>query len=196
MRENLYSRLYESSSSDQDGKAFLPSHIVYRDALKELYTRILKFQATSVCYYSRNGAFRVGLDMVRWDSWESLLANIKTQEEEFRKINEIWKDVRYGEECYALEKRHQESMKSLNSIGIDVSGLRKAIEEAGRDSRRQELLDWLSSIDPSTNYNSARKKHESKTGDWFVEHNDCFKHWEDNSNSLLWLHGKGTTIVH
>ena len=59
MREDLYSRRYELKYSDQDRKAFLPSHIGYRDTLKELYTRILKFQAASIYYYLKNAASSV-----------------------------------------------------------------------------------------------------------------------------------------
>jgi ankyrin repeat domain-containing protein 50 len=196
IRESLYRRRYESNSSNNDHDDLLPSHIAYRDTLKELYTRILKYQATVVCYYSKNTATRVISDMVKHDDWDSLLDYIKTQEEEFCKINELWKDNKYEEECTALDKRHQESMKSLVSIGTDVSGLRKAIEDAQRDKQRTALLTWLSSIDPSENYNSAREKHEAETGSWLVDDNENFKCWEFGPNSLLWLHGKGTNRMY
>ncbi len=194
IREELYRRRYESSGSDQDGKKFLPSHVEYKDSLRELYARILIFLATSICYYSKNGAFRIGLDMVKWNNWELLLTDIQEQEWGFCKIYNLWKDTRYEEECNALNDRHQESMKSLTSICGEVSGLRKAVEDAQRDSQRKELLSWLSSVDPSENYNSARDKHEAETGDWFVERNERFKHWQHAPNSLLWLHGKGITV--
>jgi hypothetical protein len=73
----------------------------------------------------------------------------------------------------------------------NVSGLRKAIEDEQKDSKRKELLNWLTSIDPSKNYNSARDKHESCTGDWLVKGNKDFEHWKTAPNSLLWLNGKG-----
>lgn len=149
-----------------------------------------------MCYYSKNTGSRAILDMVKYDDWNSLVDSIRTQEEEFRKINELWKDTKYEEECTAVEKRHQESMKSLVSISSDVSGLRKAIEDAQHDRQRKELLDWLSSIDPSENYNSARDKHEATTGNWLLNGNEDFKRWKTASNSLLWLHGKGTNSIH
>jgi hypothetical protein len=191
MRESLYSHRYELNSSDEDRNMLLPSHVGYRDTLKELYARILKFQATSVCYYAKNAAFRLGSDMAKSDNWDLLLDDIKTQETAFCAINTIWNETRYQEEWKALNKRHQESMKNLISIVNDVSGLREAIEDAQRDNQRKELLSWLSSIDPSENYNSARGKREAKTGDWLVEGNEDFKHWGKAPNSLLWLHGKG-----
>jgi ankyrin repeat domain-containing protein 50 len=195
MREDLYSRRYELKSSDQDRKAFLPSHIGYRDTLKELYTQILKFQAVSICYYSKNAASRVIRDTVKWDNWDSLLADIRTQEMAFQGVNKLWKDTKYEEDCIASNERHQESIKRLDSIGRDLSNLRKAIEEAQKDTQRRELLSWLSSIDPSENYNSARDRHEAETGSWLVQCNRDFEHWETDPNSLLWLHGKGMTIL-
>jgi hypothetical protein len=58
-------------------------------------------------------------------------------------------------------------------------------------AERERLLNWLSSTDPSLNYNSARQKHESCTGDWLI-HDDRFQSWFNNGYSFLWLHGKGT----
>jgi hypothetical protein len=194
MGEDLYSRRCESNSSVQL-RAFLPELILYKDALKKLYTLILKFLASTICYYSTSTVTRISRDIVKWNSWD-LLADIKIQEAVFREIINVWKDTRYEEERIAFEKRHREIIKRGNSIGNDVSSLRKDIEYAQRDSRRRALLDWLSSIDPSENYNSARKRHVTETGDWLIKGNEDFKHWEHAPNSLLWLHGKGNTIAH
>jgi len=73
----------------------------------------------------------------------------------------------------------------------DLSGLRKAIEDAEEDKDRQKLVTWLSSIDPSTYYNSARAKHEPTTGDWLIVNNKEFRAWENSPDSFLWLNGKG-----
>jgi N-terminal domain of NWD NACHT-NTPase len=123
-RESLYHRRYESNSAEQD-RDFLPFHLGYRDTLKELYAKILKFQATAVCYYSRSGGIRVSSDMIKMDSWDSLLADIRAQEMEFSKINDLWKDTKFEEECIALNERHQENVKNIVTLSTDVSGLRK-----------------------------------------------------------------------
>jgi hypothetical protein len=52
------------------------------------------------------------------------------------------------------------------------------------------ILNWLSVVDSSTNYNAARSKHEEGTGDWFLN-GKRFEDWKTASNSVLWLHGKG-----
>lgn len=191
MIEDLYRRRYESSSDGQNSGRSLLSHVGYKDSLKELYTRILKFQAAATCYYSKNSAFRAGLDIVQWDSWDSLFEDIKKQETVFWTTNNLWNDKTYQEEFEATHERHREQMKSLNCITSDLSGLRKAIEDTQRDKQRQELLDWLSQVDPSINYNSALGKLEApQTGTWLLQ-DDGFKEWELSQNSIVWLHGKG-----
>lgn len=57
MRQKLYERQYEVNSSDEQHE--------YRDILKELYIRILKFEAKSVCYYSKNEASQLSRDVVK-----------------------------------------------------------------------------------------------------------------------------------
>jgi len=54
-------------------------------------------------------------------------------------------------------------MKALNSIRKKISSLLEAVVATGQDNKRTELLNWLSSVDPSVNYNSAREKHETQT---------------------------------
>jgi hypothetical protein len=195
MREELYRNRYESSTSNGDLKGFEKSHIGYRDTLKELYLRILKFQATSVCYYSKHGALKVGRDMVKWDDWDSLLSDIETQERSFLAVNELWKDKTYEEECAELVRRHQESMERLELVGSGLSTLQKAVEDAQKDGQRSELLGWLSSVDPSARYNSDREKHEANTGYWLLNDSEKFKAWKHAPNSFLWLHGKGIIIA-
>jgi ankyrin repeat domain-containing protein 50 len=51
-----------------------------------------------------------------------------------------------------------------------------------------EVLDWLSTIDPSANHNLARKAHQPQTGSWFLESHD-YTSWRKNPDSPIWLHG-------
>jgi hypothetical protein len=107
MRENLYSRQYQSNSTSEQQ--------YYRDTLRELYTRILKFQATSTNYFSKRNIFRVGLDMVKWDDWDSMCQDITEQEFAFQGVYEIWKDMISQKESEALFKRHLECM-NINEL--------------------------------------------------------------------------------
>jgi hypothetical protein len=147
----------------------------YKNTLKELYTPILKFQATTVYYYSKSSASRIGSDIVKGNDWAKLLTDIKAQEKTFLSVNEAWKDQRYNEEYDALYDRHEENVKALKSIAEDLTGLLEAVDATQQDNKRREMLSWLSSVDPSVNYNSARGKHETQISDWLVKQNKKFK---------------------
>ena len=195
MIENLYSHRYELNKTVQDRNDFLSTHLGYRETLRGLYTRVLKFQARSFCYYSQHGAFRIGIDIVHWEDWDSLLADIEKQEKLFHSVNEFWKDTTYQEEWNALTKRHQESMKSLITISSGVSGLLDAINKERQKGERTKLLEWLSPVKPGESYSAILAKHEANTGRWLLEDNEDFKSWKSATNSLLWLHGKGMVTV-
>ncbi|KAK4040342.1 ankyrin repeat-containing domain protein [Parachaetomium inaequale] len=178
MWEELYDRRYESQTAAEPGEQPAPaslSHSEYKNALEMLYRQILKFQVTSYCYFASKSAFRLGLDV---------------RESVFAAISAIWRDMKYDEECAAADERHQETMLRWDAIGADVTGLRRAVEDAQRERKRADLLDWLCDIDPSEMYNTARDRHEEGTGDWLIRDNEKFQLWEEQPSSLLWLHGK------
>ncbi|KAK4119292.1 ankyrin [Parathielavia appendiculata] len=196
MWEELYIRRYESpkllptEASSRDSSFASLSHGEYKTALGSLYKEILRFQLTSYCYYSNNAAFRLGLDVIKWNDWSKLLDDVREKEGVFAAVSAIWRDMKYDEECAALDARHREAMLRWDAIGADVTGLRKAVEDAQKEKKRAKLLDWLCNIDPSETHNAARAKHEKGTGDWLVRHNEQFQAWREQPGSLLWLHGK------
>jgi hypothetical protein len=49
-------------------------------------------------------------------------------------------------------------------------------------------MQWLSSPDPSTNFNRAREKCHPGTGSWVFEH-PAFLDWQEGNRKFLWLHG-------
>ncbi|KAK5988479.1 Ankyrin repeat domain-containing 50-like protein [Cladobotryum mycophilum] len=188
MREELYFRRYESKA-DEEKQSFQQSHCEYKRGLERLYREILKFQATSYCYYANHSAFRLGLDIVKWNDWDAMVDSIRQQEMEFARLNEAWRDIQYDEECTAAANRHQETIKLWFSIGADVSGLLQAVRIAQLDNNRASLLDWLCDINHTEIYNGARDRHEPGTGEWLIKDAE-FENWEKNHASFLWLHGK------
>lgn len=183
MQEDLYVRRWEQNADKNDKNDFLHSHVGYRDTLKALYVLVLKYQATSVCYFTQSGSLKLLEDMVLWRNWEGLLENVKKQDEAMCKVYNRLNEVRIEEEFEKLDKRHTE-----------ISALLKAIEIAQRDSHRSKLLKWLSSLDPSHNYNNACGKHEKGTGEWLINGNNDFETWKVAPNSLMWLNGKGMIL--
>ncbi|KAL7954396.1 ankyrin repeat-containing domain protein [Trichoderma compactum] len=164
MREELYiieARGHESRVRDHE--KFQHSHREYKAALERLYRQILKFEATSCCYYSSK--FRIGLDAVKWNDWEHLIGDVREKEQSFAAIELIWRDIRHAEEQLANES-------------------------AVAQKEHGEFLNWLSDIDPSSTYNDARVRYENGTNEWLLKGSEEFKAWETNANSLIWLHGK------
>ncbi|KAI3317226.1 ankyrin repeat-containing domain protein [Xylariaceae sp. AK1471] len=188
MWEDLYARRYESGTRQQ--KSSLESHTAYKDALEMLYRQVLKFQATSYCYYASNTTFRLGQDVIKWVEWDKLLDEVKNKESAFAGVSDSWRDMKYDEECLAADERHQEAMRRWQTIGTDISGLREAVLDAQEEKQRSGLLNWLCTVDHSEMYNAARDKHESGTCDWLIRDSKEFKTWEGSPSSLLWLYGK------
>ncbi|ETR98546.1 ankyrin, partial [Trichoderma reesei RUT C-30] len=190
LREDLYVRQYEAEARVLHQERPSLSHHVYKDSLEMLYREILRFQATSYCYYASNGAYRLGLDMVKWEDWDELLGRVHDSESNFTAVEALWRDLKYDEECSAAEKRHQESLHQWTEMRTDLSSLRRAIEYAQSDDSRRKLLTWLCDVDPSEMYNAARDKHAADTGEWLTSNSEEFKAWESSPSSFLWLHGK------
>lgn len=148
---------------------------------------------------------------MKWQTWDTMLDKIKDRENELRAIEEQWRDRKYEEQYELQTSHHQERMKMSEAIENEISRVLAVLFDPQNNSERRKLLDWLSPVDPSTNYNSARKKHGISTGDvstihstiCFVKSSDptsssgsrkdnaIFATWKEQPNSLLWLHGKG-----
>ncbi|KAL6690781.1 ankyrin repeat-containing domain protein [Trichoderma pleuroticola] len=187
IREELYIKCYESRKDAQH--EFQQSHREYKAALEQLYKQILKFQAKSCCYFSNSSAFRYGLDAVKWNDWDQLVNDVRQRDTEFAAVEQIWRDLQHHEERRAAESLQRETINSIAAIKTEISISRVAAESAMTKQERDELFIWLSDIDPSSIYNTARERHEPGTNDWLVESEE-FQTWERSDESLLWLHGK------
>ncbi|KAG7291992.1 hypothetical protein NEMBOFW57_002022 [Staphylotrichum longicolle] len=199
MWEELYVRRYESDASSKKWSSVasltLESHIEYKSALAMLYLEVLRFQITSYCYYSRSLASRLSLDMIKWNDWTQLLDDVREKERLFNAISETWRDKIFDEECAAAERRHKEALVCWKAVGTELTELRRAVVDAQKESTRAALLDWLCDIDVSEMYNASRDKHRTGTGAWLIEDNEGFQSWETEPCSLLWLYGKGKSIL-
>ncbi|KAL6823215.1 ankyrin repeat-containing domain protein [Trichoderma camerunense] len=190
MREELYVRRYELKPSE--GQSFQQSHREYKIGLEQLYRQILKFQVTTYCYFTKDSASRLCLDITKRNDWGHLIDEIREQDTLFAKLATSWRDIQYDDECLAAENRHQKAMSLWFAIGENVSSLARAVKDAHEQKDRIELLRWLCNIDHTELYNGARGKHKGGTGEWLLDRSETFKAWEESmiSKSFLWLHGK------
>jgi hypothetical protein len=97
----------------------------------------------------------------------------------------------------SLEKANQEQKKVLASLeqsGEDHKTVLKSLERSGQ---KQKFEEWLNPADPWTNHASARKHHESGTGDWLLR-SSAYQSWKTGATKHIWLFGKagcGKTII-
>jgi len=69
-----------------------------------------------------------------------------------------------------------------------VFRVEQSVQGLRLDSERKAFVEWLQPVDPSTNHNNARAKHEPMTGNWLLESRE-FAAWLRGPKQLLWLHG-------
>lgn len=193
IREALYERRYQSTGTEYEQIRLERSHKTYRDSLKSLYIEILKFEVKFVCYFTNRVSISTIANDNEWNDWDPT-RKVQNHNQAFFRIYERWEDYIAEEEYKAHFERQQEQMRSMTDISGDVLELRKGIEAAHRDTRRSELLNWLSDVDPSYDFHSALQKHEPHTGNWLLE-SPNFKHWKTSPSSLLWLSGKGELLA-
>ena len=125
-----------------------------------------------------------------------MLEEIKTKEKDLTSMDELLRDTKYQEQCDEQNLQHKQRVKSLDAFAQEMIRLNTLVRKAQDDVEREKLLGWLSKVDPSTTYNSARRRHGHATSDWLVKEDTTFMKWVDEANSLLWLHGKGKCIAH
>ncbi|KAK8013076.1 hypothetical protein PG991_010451 [Apiospora marii] len=71
--------------------------------------------------------------------------------------------------------------QSLYSVHTKIDVIKEGI---GLESFRR----WLSSPDPSTNFNRAREQHQDGTGEWLTE-GEIYSLWKEDHNSFILLTG-------
>jgi hypothetical protein len=73
-------------------------------------------------------------------------------------------------------------------VETNLHEARRDIENVAIRQKRDQIKDWLSPPDPSTNYNKALQQRQEGTGTWLLQSEE-FTQWNTRQNSLLWLYG-------
>jgi Cdc6-like AAA superfamily ATPase len=66
--------------------------------------------------------------------------------------------------------------------------IQSTLQTARDGDRRARIIEWLSPLNPSTNYNKALQQRHEGTGRWFFG-SDGSERWKASSEPVLWLHG-------
>ncbi|KAG8832783.1 hypothetical protein FRC20_007808, partial [Serendipita sp. 405] len=83
------------------------------------------------------------------------------------------------------------------NIEKTVNNVSDQLEDIKLLEYRKEILKWLKGSDPTTNHNTARKKHEPGTGEWLLDSKE-FKSWMEEDGKIVWLNGipgAGKTVL-
>ena len=88
--------------------------------------------------------------------------------------------------------------RALNvEIQENIINLRESLRTTASEQLSKKIFSWLAAPDPSSNFESARKKRQQDTGKWLLE-SPTFVAWKESACSLLWLFGKagsGKTVL-
>lgn len=76
----------------------------------------------------------------------------------------------------------------MREIHRNVQDARSAIRDVAFEQRGEKIERWLSTPDPSTNYNKALQQRQKDTGLWFLQ-SHVYNQWKTQPNSALWLYG-------
>jgi hypothetical protein len=99
----------------------------------------------------------------------------------------------YGEGREKAFKRLHKEIEESRSRGT----LQKSHNDHQRQAGLEQLRQWLSAADPTSNYDQALKQRQDATGAWLLSSNQYLT-WKTDPASFLWLYGipgSGKTIL-
>jgi hypothetical protein len=109
VREAIYHSRYESGTA----KAVKPDssvpHVDYKETIKDLYGKIITFQATYVAYLSENTAKRGLQDASKWKDWDSMSNDIAVKNIKLQSMDILWRDHMQQEEWQSQVQKHKEN---------------------------------------------------------------------------------------
>ena len=186
--ENGYRQRYENGDHEGYSNLLMQPSEDYKSALKELYIRILRFQARSVCQFSRNLASGTTRAMFKKDDWDALLEEIKLQE---RNCQTFFDAVKNQEALDAREEGHTQRISSLlnklDELQLGIGEVRDLIEEFHFSDEEKKCFEILRTSDyvSRKNLNPPRLPETCK---WFLDH-PKYKGWTaiPPDSRLLWV---------
>lgn len=173
MNEQLYKKRFENPDESIFSQSRSEAHHGYKEGLEQLYTRILKFQAQSVCHYSRHQLVGFSRSLFKMDDWDSLISDIQAQEAVCGKYEAIFISMRYEENLVTRNDGHMQRslslLSKLDGFQSDVKEIRN--EMRGRYFSTEESLcyETLRTYD----YQAAKDRNPYRlagTCEWVLKH--------------------------
>lgn len=191
-RSAIFENLYLSDAYQASDKL--------QESLLQLYTTILVYLSKAQGYYRQNTPRRVlGSTFNIEDSFKELLESIDTMEPAMSRYStlidtEIRNDTAHRVRGLSLASRsnHEKMKELLNKMTEPISRISRSlatIEDHLEQSKRLEILDWISTQPYTSYHRQACSGVLSGTGQWLLN-DSSFVHWQNESaSSLFWLHG-------
>ncbi|KAH0538561.1 hypothetical protein FGG08_004849 [Glutinoglossum americanum] len=162
----------------------------------KLYSRVLEYQARSVCQLSRAKVTRAIRDALKVDSWEELLSQIKASETSCEKFTGAIDSERLHRGFNEQERRGEELLRAPRLRGEKYERLQHTVDAApamtgvgGEGYYHNEELKCHQSLRTSK-YEDHKARNPDRvdgTCQWFLKHHN-FNHWREKSTSaLLWV---------
>jgi len=85
----------------------------------------------------------------------------------------------------------------VTDIQENLHGVSRNIDRVLHDREQQATLDWLTSVDYSSQQNDFIARRQEGTGEWLVEL-DEFQQWKNNKDCILFcpgIPGSGKTMI-
>lgn len=82
----------------------------------------------------------------------------------------------------------QTTKHNVTELSEDVRSLSTGIAKLGNDQKHQEVLRWLSPLNPASRQIDVLNRRHEGTGKWLLE-SDEFKKWILGEQRLLWCPG-------
>ncbi|KAF5877715.1 uncharacterized protein Bfra_002082 [Botrytis fragariae] len=136
--------------------------------------------------------------------------NAQRIEDHIRDLKDDARDIRHDISLFnqSINTNHTNIVQHTRDVKDSMQDIKCTITQQSldfeshekmkaRESKKKEVLQWLSTADPKTNHDLARKRFEPGTGSWFLQSNN-YRSWKTNDDSFLWvqgLSGCGKTIL-
>lgn len=177
IRENLYLNEQPADSAN--------ANISFENSVIELYTHIVEYQASLLCYLSKSFIRRGGRTLFKSDDWRGWLDHIETCFKTCCSYTELF-DIDAARRAWK-EQYWQASQQTRlqESILEAITTTRNERRMERREEQHERLTQSLSS-----NYEEQKNlnpKRVAGTCEWFLE-SDKFRDWRDATDSrILWV---------
>ncbi|KAI5840807.1 hypothetical protein DFP73DRAFT_557932 [Morchella snyderi] len=162
------------------------------EALVKLYADMLTYMINAKHYYAENTIVRIAWGVLDTDGPAEALAALRAKESEVFEESHLAEAKNQNAANMIAEGRCKELQILLNEFKTPIVRIERKLEtlvDGLEDSKRKEILDWISKTPCAKYHRTAKKNRKEGTCEWLLE-GDGFRKWQFSSSStLLWLRG-------